>query len=206
MELSTDFDSGLSNNPKQEAMEAVGFLSACDTDVAKILRDALVYALGAPAPLFYLGRAAVLNPLIGWMRKHPDENVTWFRVIADARYEHGYDERVFSEDDAEEIGSLKEKRRTYMAGFMKAKRARESRAADIENMMRPESQRLVGEARKTYKARVAAGWAQRREERLSNLKAQGTTSLNALNEASKQFWDTIDRELDELEAKARKGK
>lgn len=95
---------------------------------------------------------------------------------------------------------------SYMREFMQQKRQRLRRAADIENLMRPEKDRLVGKSRIEFMDRQAAKWKEQRDRMIERARqAAGTERLSkeALDNLIRQFWANVDAELDALEDLAR---
>lgn len=92
----------------------------------------------------------------------------------------------------------------YMQQFMEQKRQRQRRAADIENMQRSERDRLIGRARLDFMQRQSEVWKQERDALLAKARdaaKPGRLSKDQLQLVVTQFWDKVDRQLDELEAK-----
>lgn len=92
----------------------------------------------------------------------------------------------------------------YMQQFMEQKRLRQRRAAELENMQRSERDKLIGRARMDFMQRQSEIWKHERDAFIAKVreaalpdrltKEQSQVALN-------QFWDKVDRQLDELEAK-----
>lgn len=101
-------------------------------------------------------------------------------------------------DDKPEKGFDKD---AYMAEFMQQKRLRLRRAAELENMRRPERDRLVGKPRLEFMDRQSALWATQREEFLERAKqsAGGRLSKAQREEVVAAFWTKIDNTMDALE-------
>jgi hypothetical protein len=202
---------------KREVLESIDFLTHCEAEEAVALKEALDYVVHAPVPTFCIGKAAVLNPLLEWLRQHPEQNADLLSVIGQGRRLLGQERRLFGLDGAELTreeekhfaGEAVRERRSYMATFMRTQRTRETRAANIENMMRPESKRLVGKDRNNFMTRMAKEWSQRRSNMLEELKTHypnGVIPRAVKDEACVEFWERIDGELDAKEEKAQGSK
>lgn len=96
----------------------------------------------------------------------------------------------------------------YMAEFMQQKRVRLRRAAEIENLRRPERDKLIGKARLEFMDRQSVIWASQREAALEKAK---TTKGRKLTKDERRsvvdaFWQQVDDTMDELEAAIRSPK
>lgn len=97
----------------------------------------------------------------------------------------------------------------YMQVFMGQKRLRERRAANIENMQRPDRDKLKGRSRLEFMQRQSAIWKEERDAFIERARANSAPKrltkedLSALAEA---FWAKIDERLDLAEEVARRGK
>lgn len=93
----------------------------------------------------------------------------------------------------------------YMQQFMEQKRLRQRRAADIENMQRSERDKLIGRSRLDFMQRQSELWKQERDALLAKardaIKPHRMTK-DQIQSVVNQFWEKVDRRLDELEAKA----
>lgn len=90
---------------------------------------------------------------------------------------------------------------SYMREFMDRKRERQRTAVEIENMLRPERDKLVGNARLEFMNRQSARWKVLRDAFLDRVKAANgdkRLSKEQVQQALDQFWSAVD---DELEAK-----
>lgn len=97
----------------------------------------------------------------------------------------------------------------YQRVFMEQKRLRQRRAADVENLQRPDRERLVGRARLDFMDRCAAEW----KRELDALLARARENLGVqrlprehLDALRTQFWASVDARLDSAEQDAREKK
>ena len=94
----------------------------------------------------------------------------------------------------------------YMQQFMEQKRQRQRRAADIENAQRSERDRLVGRARLDFMQRQSEIWKRERDALLQKAKEAAAPRRFTKDDTQvvlTQFWEKVDRQLDELEARTR---
>lgn len=94
----------------------------------------------------------------------------------------------------------------YMQEFMEQKRLRQRRAADIENMMRLERDRLVGRTRLDFMQRQSEKWKAERDELMAKAKNAARPKRLTRDEITavvRQFWAGVDARLDALEAVAK---
>jgi hypothetical protein len=93
----------------------------------------------------------------------------------------------------------------YQREFMAQKRQRLVRAADIENTLRPERDRLIGRTRQDFMGRTAAQWKSELDGLIERAREapSGRLSRSHMDGIRTQFWASIDRRLDEQEAASR---
>lgn len=145
------------------------------------------------------GEHAVLNPLVDLAVENIEQYHRVMNLIETKRAAR--DLPPLDQSLAEDGGFDKT---DYMRDFMQQKRLRERRAAEIENMIRPESAKLVGRSRLDYMQSQSARWKKERDELLARArKEQGRLSKQQLSDLLAQFWGRVDRDLDELEALAK---
>lgn len=149
-------------------------------------------AAGLPVKL--TGEFASVNPLL---RLSQTDYPTYEVII----------KWVFSKRKASGLEPLKDEqsdlRREYMREFMAAKRVRERRAVDIENMLRSESDKLVGTARMEFVRRQSAAWKLQRDKLLEAERMAlggGRLPTEVYSSTLQGFWADVDRQLDEMEA------
>lgn len=149
--------------------------------------------------LRFVGESEPLNALALIKASHPDTFDGVVHLIESKRESAGFDPLNQPDDKFDKA--------EYMQAFMEQKRMRQRRAADIENVLRPERDRLVGRSRLDFMQRQSAIW---KDERDAMLKAARESRGRALKrqeitEVLAAFWAKIDAQLDELEHIARKG-
>lgn len=94
----------------------------------------------------------------------------------------------------------------YQRMFMDQKRQRERRAAAIENMLRPERERLIGNPRLEFMRVQSGRWRKLRDSMVNAAREAngGHLSKEATQAILAQFWEKVDRELDLKEEDARR--
>lgn len=150
-------------------------------------------------PIGIVGDADVMNPLLN-MHHSDREGFDKVMAMVDARRTAAGMPALVP--DEEEPGFDK---REYQRVFMDQKRQRERRAADIENMLRPERDKLIGIHRLEFMRHRSARWKAKRDEMVNAVKAaRGVKHLSKadLQSILAKFWAQVDKELDELEADA----
>lgn len=147
-----------------------------------------------------MGPAAPLNALLELKLKDPDRYERMLDLVEAKRREAGFDE-LRPQREAGRFDKTE-----YMRSFMAAKRERQRRAAFIENLIRPQRDRLVGRSRIEFMERQSSKWKRELDERVNRAReAQGgRLSKETLEVLRTQFWADIDKYLDDLEAEARK--
>jgi hypothetical protein len=147
---------------------------------------------------------AELNPLLDLACTHPEHYNNALELIETKRETAGLPPLDPKRKEAEGYDRTK-----YMADFMRQKRERERKAAEIENLIRPEGQQLVGRARLDFMQLQSAKWKKQLDAliaaRYSEVREGGgeripKAELTALRQS---FWDQVDRELDEMYAYAK---
>lgn len=146
------------------------------------------------------GDLADLNPLIELACQRPEHYDNVMLLVETKREQAGKGPL-----DPKRNAIEKFDKNEYMAEFMQRKRERERKAADIENMLRPERDRLIGRSRLDFMQMQAGKWKQQLDERIETArKATGTRlKKEQLEVIRRAFWDEVDRYLDELEEYAR---
>jgi hypothetical protein len=140
------------------------------------------------------GELAIMNPLVELAVKQSDKFEKVLDLVDDKRAAAGLLPLRTKGDQFD--------KNAYMKEFMVQKRARERRAADIENMMRPERDRLIGRARTDFMQRQAARWKEERDALLERARSNydsGRIPREELDLLLKQFWENVDKQLDDLE-------
>lgn len=146
----------------------------------------------------FTGPRAVVNPLIDLALEDPGRYEAVLDLIERKRAEAGL-------PPMRPAGSTGFDKTEYMRDFMQQKRERERRAVMIENLTRPERAQLRGRSRLDFMQAQAAKWKTRRDKLLEKARKDAGRRLrkDEVDAILKGFWQTVDRELDEAEAKAR---
>ena len=145
-------------------------------------------------PIQLTGPAEPLNPLLEVRLDAVDVYERIIALVEEKRRAVGYEPLQRQADD-------KFDKNEYMREFMERKRQRQRRATDIENMMRPERDRLRGRARLDFMDRQSARWKDELDARLERVRQahNGRIPKAVLQLTREQFWQNVDRQLDELE-------
>jgi hypothetical protein len=87
----------------------------------------------------------------------------------------------------------------YMRAFMDQKRERQKRAAEIENLRRPEKDRLIGNARLEFMRVQSAKWKTQRDAALAKASQSsgGRLSAEVREAVLAAFWAGVDKQLDD---------
>lgn len=146
------------------------------------------------------GDAAELNPLIELACHRPDHYDNVMLLVESKREQAGLVPLDPKRGQIEKFD-----KNEYMAEFMQRKRERERKAADIENTLRPERDRLVGRSRIDFMQMQAAKWKSELDQRIeaARLEAGARLKKSQIDAVRAAFWDEVDRYLDELEEYAR---
>jgi hypothetical protein len=142
------------------------------------------------APVKLADKAEPLNPLLALRVADQPAFDRVIELIEARREALGYDHLV----KPAERGYDKTR---YMRDFMDQKRERQRLAAKIENMLRPERDQLIGNARLDFMRRQSARWKELRDEKLERARAAagGTLSAEARKRILDQFWEAVDGDL-----------
>lgn len=184
---------------KEALLAAVNALIRSPDAHAHLQALEAIYPLAKVHPVRLTGDAAVLNPLLELRLTNAQRFEAMLDLVDAKRREAGFDElRPHREVRFDKVA--------YMRAFMDAKRARQRRAAEIENLMRPQRDRLIGRSRIEFMERQSGKWKRELDERVNRAReAQGgRLSKETLELLRNQFWGDVDKYLDDLEAEARK--
>ena len=169
--------------------EAHSYLAALDA----------LYPVAKTHPVRLNGVAALLNPLLEVRLVNDDLYERMLDLVDAKRRDAGYDRLRAKHERFDKT--------EYMRHFMAAKRERLRRAAAIENMLRPERDRLIGRSRLDFMDRQAGVWKRELDRLIDRVRAthdDGRLSKDDLDTLRAQFWDGVDKYLDDLEVEARK--
>ncbi len=145
------------------------------------------------------GAAGVLNPLIDLRKRNPEGYEGVLALVEKKRADAGFDPLIT--EAAERCYDKTE----YMREFMNSKRERERRAVEIENLIRPEREKLRGTPRIEFMRRQSAVWKTDRDRFLQA--AQGVhgegLNLEKRKAAIVRFWSAVDADLEVREQRAK---
>jgi len=136
--------------------------------------------------------ASVLNPLLKLGR---DDIIKFNRVI----------DMVELRREARGLEPLKTPpdnkfdKNEYQRVLMAERRVRMVKAAEVENLQRPPSGQLVGNARMDFIKMQQSKWSKRLKERLEATFGLGPISKKDRAKVSEDFWAEIDQELEAAE-------
>lgn len=153
--------------------------------------------LGLPVdtPVKLTDEAEMLNALLELGREDRDAYGRVMELVDRKRVERGWTPLLKPEPQGFN-------RNEYQRDFMYQKRQRERRAVEIENMLRPARDKLIGNDRLEFMRRTSARWKESRDKMMTAARqaSGGTLSKDQVSAILKAFWERVDRELDEAEA------
>lgn len=142
-------------------------------------------------PVSLRGEAAVFNELLDLRRADPG---AYERVIdlAEQRRE------TFGFDALRHAVPPGYNKVSYQREFMAQKRDRQRVAAEIENTVRPERDRLIGNARLEFMRRQSMRWKEQRDAFLQRARDAhgGRLSVGQIQTILTQFWSAVDADLE----------
>lgn len=185
---------------EQEFKQALlGSVNALITQAdAHDLYDALTAAipLAQRVSIRLTDGGAVVNPLLHLRMKDEAAYNRVLDLVDQRRQAMGYDPL----QPAEPTGY---NRVEYMREFMENKRVRQRMAVDIENLLRPERDRLIGNNRMEFMRQQSLKWKEALDSALIRAKERGPLTKPQLREIRDRFWATIDKQLEERQEIAR---
>lgn len=146
----------------------------------------------------FVGEREVYNPLVELALSDIEKYRRVIALVEEKRAVAGLEPLMPAEDGGYD-------KTEYMRDFMAQKRERERRAAEIENLMRPESSQLRGRSRTEFMQMQSARWKEQRDKLLDAMRQSHGRTLRReeMRAALAQFWARVDKELDGLEELAR---
>lgn len=187
------------NENQDELIDAVNFL-VVSPDAQTAYNSMLAVAnLSKVHPVALTGAAAALNPLLHLRNADEDAYERVFALVESKRSAAGL-------SPLERPASDRYDKIEYMRAFMDAKRQRQRRAAEIENMLRAEPDKLIGRARLDFMDAQSAKWKQELDARLEKAREVkgGRLPRVQVDAIRAAFWSSIDDRLESLEEFARK--
>lgn len=186
---------------KQALLEAVNDLIQDHAAAIKVTALDEVAKLKRRYPIKLTGELAILNPLLNLMSDDPD---AWEQVkrLIDTK-------RALLEFEplwpAPKKVTFADRKNEYQAKLMARIRERANRAVEIENMQRPERDRLIGNARLEFMRITTNNWGKERDARIAAEKAaNGKLTKAQIDAIRDKFWQSIDDMLDAKEIVVRK--
>ena len=120
------------------------------------------------------------------------------RILGQRIAELGNQQADSPADNGEEFDKV-----AYMREFMHQKRTRMRRAAEIANMLRQADDALIGRARLEFMDAKAAEWKAELDKRIqAERDTHGRLPQARLDWVRSEFWQDIDKRLDEQHAEA----
>lgn len=176
-------------------------LTLIRADNADILHRYLMGAvnISGKTPVRLTGDGAAMNPLL-WLAQTDRPKFDAVLLRADEL-------RIAA--GADPLRTYGFQKNAYQTEFMAQGRQRRGRASTLENLDRPERDKLRGAARLEFERVVQARWKQQLDALISKARvANGGTVLPkaAMDSLRSRFWAGVDTALDEKEAAARQGK
>jgi hypothetical protein len=189
----------MDSTDKQLLVEAVNILIVDPAATELYQSMALAAGVAARVSIVLTGEAAVLNPLLRLRVNDREAYDKVLELIDRKRQERGLSTLVNREPKGYD-------KTAYMRQFMDQKRERQRRAAEIENMRRPERDRLVGNARLEFMRLQSLKWKQLRDQMMKRAQdaAGGSLTADARRELVERFWRTVDADLDAKAEAAKK--
>jgi len=180
-------------------LEAVNILIASPNAHEQFEAVETISRIAAIHPIKLTGEGASMNALLKLRVSDPAAYERVLELVEKRRADLGYDAlrtpKGAGYDKVE-----------YMRQFMDQKRERQRLAAEIENMLRSDRDKLVGSARLEFMRRQSAKWKLQRDAFLERARAGlGTKSLDKeqMQAALAQFWSAVDEELEARHAAAK---
>ena len=181
---------------RENLLQAVNLLILDDN--APTYYDALtiVAPIRENLPIGLTGPAEVLMPLVHMYRTDRDAYDRVLDLVDRKREMRGWPPLQPAPKGFDKV--------EYQRQFMDQKRQRERRAVEIENMLRPERDKLIGNARNDFMRHQSRKWKQRRDDMLEAARvAKGSRlSQDEYKGVIAGLWALVDQELDKLETEA----
>lgn len=182
----------------QQLVEAIQQLVEADDAHEQVSIMETVAHLARRYPVRLDGRYALLHELMRLMNADPDAYARIKQLINEKRIARGQPP-AWPEPEPPKFDKV-----VYQLELMAQRRLRSGRAVEIENMLRSERDRLMGNTRLEFERHQLAVWGKQLKDKLASLKAsQGTIPREQQDAIRHKFWSQVDAELDEREAHAR---
>lgn len=187
---------------KRALLEAVNDLIQDHAAAIKVTALDEVAKLKRRYAIKLTGELAILNPLLNLMSDDPDAWEQVKRLIDIKRALLDFEPLW----PAPKKVTFADRKNEYQAKLMARIRERANRAVEIENMQRPERDRLIGNARLEFMRLTTNKWGKERDEKIAAAKtaAGGRLTKAQIDAIRDKFWQSVDEMLDEKEALVRK--
>jgi len=183
---------------KHALLRAINFLISRED--APVMYQSVLTASRVPLDLMVglVGDADVLTPLVEVRRADADRFDSLMELVNKKRAEVGAEPLGTPDKGFDKV--------EYQRSFMDQKRQRERRAVDLENAVRSERDKLIGNHRLEFMREQSKRWKTRRDEMMTAAReaAGGTLTKEQQTRVLKSFWESVDAELDELEVSVRR--
>lgn len=184
---------------RQALLEAINHLVLDDDAEKKFHTITELAKLPATVPVRMTDEASCFNSMLDLARSDSQAYLKVLDLIDSKRIQRGWPPLRKPEPEGFN-------RNEYQRDFMHQKRQRERRAVEIENMLRPARDKLIGNARLEFMRRASAKWKDRRDALVNAARegSGGTLSKEQVTAILKRFWEQVDLELDEAEESMRR--
>lgn len=152
-------------------------------------------------PVRLSGNAAVCNPLLALYQSNPEGFHKALAIVERKRAALGFEPLEIQTKLTTRL-----KKNASQKALMERIRQRARRAVDIENQLRPERDRLVGNNRLEFMRLQTLRWGEQRNAFLEAARGPhgATLNRNAYVEAIQRFWEAVEADLEAQEAHMRK--
>lgn len=183
---------------KQNLLESINYLVALPDPRYAVEALEATRALQVNFPVKLSQDLAVLNPLLALQRDTPE---VWPRVqlLIDAKRLEAGLPPCWPAAPPEKFDKVK-----YQRMLMAERRAYSGRAALIENLQRPTSEKLRGNNRLEFERNQLLRWGSIIKEQVYAARSeQGTLTKAQENAIKSRFWENLESTLDDYEAAVR---
>lgn len=186
---------------KRALLEAVNDLIQDHAASLKVTALDEVAKLKRRYPIKLTGEMAILNPLLNLMSDDPPAWEQVKRLIDTKRAVLEFEPLW----PAPKKVTFADRKNEYQAKLMARIRERANRAVEIENMQRPERDRLIGNARLEFMRVTTNNWGKQRDALIAAERAAaGKLTKPQIDAIRDKFWQSIDEMLDAKEIVVRK--
>jgi hypothetical protein len=180
-------------------LAAVNDLIADPNPVYKLEAFETVATLNRNYPVRLTGELAVLNPLL---EIRISDAAKWANLqgFIDAKREVNGMEPLWPPEAPRKFDKT-----SYQRELMALRRARSGRAVEIENLQRPEGEKIRGVDRLEFERRQLAAWGQECKGQIEAARKHrgGHLTKDQTDLIRMRYWENLDKALDEREAAVR---